>query len=46
MAKLRTIRLYGKLGTKYGRIHKLYISSTSEAIRALRGFLCPSLLVK
>jgi len=35
MEKLRTIRLYGKLGTKYGRIHKLYISSTNEAIRAL-----------
>lgn len=35
MEKLRTIRLYGKLGTKYGREHKLFVSSPAEAIRAL-----------
>lgn len=35
MEKLRTIRLYGKLGTKYGRVHKLFVASPAEAIRAL-----------
>lgn len=33
--KLRTIRLYGKLGAKFGRVHRLAVSSTAEAIRAL-----------
>ncbi|ANN78903.1 tail assembly protein [Bordetella flabilis] len=33
--KLRTIRLYGSLGTKFGRSHRLAVSSTAEAIRAL-----------
>ena len=35
MGKLRTIRLYGHLGTKFGREHKLYVANTTEAIRAL-----------
>lgn len=35
MTSLRTIRLYGKLGTKFGRIHRLAVSSAAEAIRAL-----------
>jgi predicted phage tail protein len=33
--KLKTIRLYGKLGAKFGRIHTLAVSSAAEAIRAL-----------
>src|SRR5690625_7520975 len=33
--KLKTIRLYGKLGTKFGRVHKLAVSSAAEAVRAL-----------
>jgi predicted phage tail protein len=33
--KLRTIRLYGSLGAKFGRSHRLAVSSTAEAIRAL-----------
>ncbi|WP_322105899.1 tail assembly protein [Paraburkholderia sp. J41] len=33
--KLRTIRLYGKLGTRFGRVHRLAVSSTAEAVRAL-----------
>lgn len=32
---IRTIRLYGKLGTKFGRVHTLAVESTAEAIRAL-----------
>lgn len=32
---LRTIRLYGTLGTKFGRVHRLAVASTAEAIRAL-----------
>lgn len=35
MTSLKTIRLYGKLGTKFGRIHRLAVNSTAEAIRAL-----------
>ena len=35
MTSLRTIRLYGKLGTKFGRIHRLAVRSAAEAIRAL-----------
>ena len=34
-SKLRTIRLYGKLGAKFGRVHRLVVASTAEAIRAL-----------
>jgi predicted phage tail protein len=35
MDTLRTIRLYGKLGTQFGRVHRLAVESTAEAIRAL-----------
>ena len=35
MEQLRTIRLYGKLGTQFGRVHRLAVESTAEAIRAL-----------
>jgi len=33
--KLRTIRLYGVLGAKFGRVHRLAVKSTAEAVRAL-----------
>lgn len=33
--ELRTIRLYGKLGTKFGRVHRLAVDSAGEACRAL-----------
>lgn len=33
--KLREIRLYGRLGARFGRIHMLAVSSAAEAIRAL-----------
>lgn len=33
--KLRTIRLYGKLGTRFGRVHRLAVDSAAEAMRAL-----------
>ncbi|MDE2097819.1 MAG: tail assembly protein [Patescibacteria group bacterium] len=32
---LKTIRLYGSLGSEFGRVHKLDVSSTFDAIRAL-----------
>ena len=32
---LRTIRLYGRLGTQFGRVHRLAVNSTAEAVRAL-----------
>lgn len=32
---IRTIRLYGNLGKKYGKTHKLHVYSVSEAIRLL-----------
>lgn len=35
METLRTIRLYGKLGARFGRMHRLAVESTAEAIRAL-----------
>jgi predicted phage tail protein len=35
MDTLRTIRLYGKLGTQFGRVHRLAVENTAEAIRAL-----------
>jgi len=35
MENLRTIRLYGKLGAKFGRVHRLAVESTAEAVRAL-----------
>jgi predicted phage tail protein len=33
--QLRTIRLYGKLGTTFGRVHRLAVRNAREAIRAL-----------
>lgn len=33
--KIRTIRLYGVLGARFGRLHRLAVNSTSEAVRAL-----------
>jgi predicted phage tail protein len=35
MDTLRTIRLSGKLGAQFGRVHRLAVSSTAEAVRAL-----------
>lgn len=35
MTPLKIIRLYGKLGTKFGRVHRLAVNSTAEAVRAL-----------
>jgi predicted phage tail protein len=40
MDTVRTIRLYGKLGTRFGRVHRLAVGSTAEAVRAL-GVLLP-----
>lgn len=33
--ELRTVRLYGKLGARFGRVHRLAVNSIAEAIRAL-----------
>lgn len=33
--KLKTIRLYGKLGAKFGRVHQLAVTNAAEAVRAL-----------
>jgi predicted phage tail protein len=33
--KLKTIRLYGKLGAKFGRVHRLSVANAAEAVRAL-----------
>lgn len=33
--KLREVRLYGRLGAQFGRIHMLAVTSAAEAIRAL-----------
>ncbi|MEN5159681.1 tail assembly protein [Achromobacter spanius] len=32
---LREVRLYGRLGAKFGRVHSLAVNSAAEAIRAL-----------
>lgn len=32
---LRTVRLYGKLGARFGRVHRMAVASTAEAVRAL-----------
>lgn len=41
-ASLRTVKLYGDLGKRFGRVHRLSVNSPAEAIRALeanhRGF--------
>ena len=33
--QVRTIRLYGVLGAKFGRVHRMAVESAAEAIRAL-----------
>lgn len=33
--RIRTIRLYGKLGARFGRVHRLAVNSAAEAVRAL-----------
>lgn len=33
--ELRTIRLYGKLGAKFGRVFRMAVNSPAEAVRAL-----------
>jgi predicted phage tail protein len=33
---LTTVRLYGELGRRFGRVHRLDIGSAAEAVRALR----------
>lgn len=33
--QLRTVRLYGKMGTLFGRVHNLAVESPAEAIKAL-----------
>lgn len=33
--KIRTIRLYGEMGNRFGRVHELAVNSAAEAIRAL-----------
>jgi predicted phage tail protein len=35
MDTIRTIRLYGKLGAQFGRVHRLAVASAAEAVRAL-----------
>lgn len=35
MERLITIRLYGKLGTAFGRVHRRAVSTTTEAVKAL-----------
>jgi predicted phage tail protein len=33
--RIRTIRLYGQLGVRFGRVHHLAVNSAAEAVRAL-----------
>lgn len=33
--RMRTVRLYGKLGIRFGRVHHLAVNSAAEAVRAL-----------
>lgn len=33
--RLKTVRLYGALGDRFGRVHKLAVSTAAEAVRAL-----------
>ena len=42
MDQVRTVRLYGSLGTKFGRIHKVVANSASQAVQALT-HRCPGL---
>jgi predicted phage tail protein len=39
METLRTIRLYSKLGARFGRVHRLAVANTAEAVRALCALL-------
>jgi len=35
MARLTTIRLYGALGCRFGRVHRLAVQTSAEAVKAL-----------
>ncbi|EJG2186720.1 tail assembly protein [Citrobacter freundii] len=35
MARLTTIRLYGALGARFGRLHKMAVQTSAEAVKAL-----------
>ena len=35
MARLTTVRLYGALGARFGRVHRLAVQTSAEAIKAL-----------
>lgn len=35
MSEMKTVRLYGRLGTMFGREHRLAVSNAREAVRAL-----------
>ncbi len=35
MARLTTIRLYGALGARFGRVHRLAVQTSAEAVKAL-----------
>ncbi|WP_318387718.1 tail assembly protein [Enterobacter sp.] len=35
MARLTTIRLYGALGARFGRIHRMAVQTSAEAVKAL-----------
>jgi Phage-related protein, tail component len=35
MARLTTIRLYGTLGARFGRVHRLAVKTSAEAVKAL-----------
>lgn len=35
MARLTTIRLYGALGARFGRVHKMAVQTSADAVKAL-----------
>lgn len=35
MSEIKTIRLYGKLGTTFGRVHRFAVANVAEAVQAL-----------
>lgn len=35
MARLTTIRLYGALGARFGRVHRMAVKTSAEAVKAL-----------
>lgn len=37
--QLRTIRLYGKLGAQFGRVHRFAVANAAEAVRAMCAML-------